>query len=71
MTISEISGGCDRLKGGNDCEIKHHWIRHYVDNGAIEVVYNHTSQPKGLFLKFRDYVITDSITNTTTRTTRH
>jgi hypothetical protein len=54
-----------------DCEIiKHYWIRHYVDNGAIEVVYNQSRNQKDHFLKFRDYVVTDSIRNTTTRTTR-
>ena len=76
----ELAKNAMASKRTRGMDIKHHWIRHYVDNGAIEVVYTHTSQqkadgmtkslPKGPFLKFRDYVITDSTKNTNTQTTR-
>jgi len=77
----ELAKNAMASKRTRGMDIKHHWIRHYVDNGAIEVVYTHTSQqkadgmtkslPKGPFLKFRDYVVTDSTENRTTQTTRH
>ena len=76
----ELAKNAMASKRTRGMDIKHHWIRHYVDNGAIEVVYTHTSQqkadgmtkslPKGPFLKFRDYVVTDSTKNTNTQTTR-
>jgi hypothetical protein len=65
IELAENAMASKRTRG---MDIKHHWIRHYVDNGSIKIVYTHTSQqadgmtkplPKWSFLKFRDYVVKD------------
>ena len=69
----ELAKNAMASKRTRGMDIKHHWIRHYIDNGAMTVEYIHTSLqkadgmtkalPKGPFLKFRDYVVTDCGSN--------
>ena len=75
IELAENAMASKRTRG---MDIKHHWIRHYVDNGSIKIVYTHTSQqqadgmtkplPKGPFLKFRDYVVKDRTGKLTPKT---
>ena len=75
IELAENAMASKRTRG---MDIKHHWIRHYVENGTIKIIYTHTSQqqadgmtkplPKGPFLKFRDYVVTDRAGQMTPKT---
>jgi len=67
---AELAKHAMSMKRSRHMDIAHHWIRHYVANGTIKIVYQHTSiqradgmtkaLAKGPFEKFAKYVVADT-----------
>jgi len=63
----ELAENAMSSKRSRHIDMKHHWLRYYVNNGIFKLTYCHTKLqkadgmtkplPKGLFSEFRDYVV--------------
>jgi hypothetical protein len=71
----DLSENAMASKRSRSIDTKHHWIRHYVNNGTIKLSYIHTKRqradgmtkvlPRGPFTEFRDYCVSDRRVNPT------
>ena len=70
---AELAKHAMSMKRSRHMDIAHHWIRHYVANKTIEIMYQHTSVQradgmtkaltKGPYEKFQKYVVEDTRSN--------